>query len=387
MGLRLRLVRTLDEFTRLREPWNHLVAQSDAADVWMTHEWFRCWLQHFGDPAGLAILTGWRDGQLVAAAPMHIVREKRRGLPFRTLTFLASAISPPCNFLIEDRGDPTTLFDGILALDGWDVLETRDLDDAKRATGQWVEYLAGRRDLPYRLIPAQMRPFISTEAGWERYWASLSRSFRIHLKRGVGRLEKAESFTVERVDEHEAFVRVFGELVETSARSWKGSQGTDLKSRPNLQAFLLAFGAAFVDPAPFEAWILRIGGTMAAFDYYIRSGRTLALMRTDFDADFGYYSPGNGLRYHILTDLFARDAVWGYDMGGHARGYKLDWTTRTRQHQTVAVPRGVYGRLVVLLKHSTRLRRLAALAHGTRQRAARHGRVAAADPGGEDAAA
>jgi CelD/BcsL family acetyltransferase involved in cellulose biosynthesis len=141
------------------------------------------------------------------------------------------------------------------------------------------------------------------------------------------------------VDQPAPFTDIFGELVETSARSWKRTLSRDLKSRPDLQAFLLDFGGTMGDRAPFEVWILRIDGTVAAFDYYLRSRNTLSLMRTDFDPAFKYFSPGNNLRYHILADLFTRDRAWEYDMGGQAHPYKLEWADRIRPHHTVTVSR------------------------------------------------
>jgi CelD/BcsL family acetyltransferase involved in cellulose biosynthesis len=305
----------------------------------MSHEWFECWIRHFSHGDDLAILTSWRDGQLAAAAPMHLVREDRGGVSTRVLAFLSSSISPRCNFLVEDAGDAGPLFETMLQLDDWDLVETRDVEAGQPVTAQWLAYLAAQSRLPYRIDSGRMSPFLSTASGWDVYWASRSRSFRIHLERGRRRLAKARSVTMSRVDQAGPFADVFGELVETSARSWKRTLSTDLKSRPTLQAFLLDFGWAMRDPAPFEAWVLRIDGTVAAFDYYLRSPNTLSLMRTDFDPAFKYFSPGNNLRYQILIDLFARGRSWEYDMGGRAHAYKLDWADRIRSHHTVTVSR------------------------------------------------
>jgi CelD/BcsL family acetyltransferase involved in cellulose biosynthesis len=339
MGSTLQLMRTADEFRGLRSAWNELLADSDVDDVWMRHEWLDCWIKHFGNSDELAVLTSWRDGQLVAAAPMHVVREIRGGVETRVLTFLSSSISPRCNFLVKDVGEATDLFDGMLGLDNWDFVETQNVEDGKAITAQWLAYLAAQSQLPHRVDPGRLSPFLRTGSGWGVYWASLSRSFRTHLERGLKRLNRAKSFEVSRVDQPGPFARIFHELVETSARSWKRPLGRDLKSRPELQSFLLDFGGAMGDAAPFEAWVLRIDGAVAAFDYYLRSRTTLSLMRTDFDHDLKYFSPGNNLRYHILTDLFARDQNWEYDMGGRAHPYKLEWANQIRRHHTVVVSR------------------------------------------------
>jgi CelD/BcsL family acetyltransferase involved in cellulose biosynthesis len=338
MGSTLRLIRTLDQFRGLRSPWNEIVARTDMNDAWMRHEWFECWIKHFANCEDLAILTSWRDGQLAAAAPMHVVREDRGGASRRVLQFLSSSISPRCNFLVADVGDAADLFEAVLQLGDWDLVETRNLEASRRSTAEWVAYLA-QSDLLHRIDPGRMSPFLRTGPGWDVYWASLSRSFRTHLQRGLKRLEKATSVAVSRVDRYEPFVSIFDELVETSARSWKRAGGTDLGSRPQLQSFLLEFSGAIRDAAPVETWVLRIDGTVAAFDYYLRSGNTLSLMRTDFDVDLKYYSPGNNLRYHILSDLFARDEPWEYDMGGRAHAYKLEWAHQIRPHHTVVVSR------------------------------------------------
>ena len=110
----------------------------------MRHEWLDCWIKHFGNSDELAVLTSWRDGQLVAAAPMHVVREIRGGVETRVLTFLSSSISPRCNFLVKDVGEATDLFDGMLGLDNWDFVETQNVEDGKAITAQWLAYLAAQ---------------------------------------------------------------------------------------------------------------------------------------------------------------------------------------------------------------------------------------------------
>jgi len=100
------------------------------------------------------------------------------------------------------------------------------------------------------------------------------------------------------------------------------------------------FSRKAADLELFEVWILKINDRVATFNYYLKKGNRLSLIRSDFDLDFKYYSPGINLTFFLLKDLFERGGVWEYDMGGEAYAYKLEWTDKIREHIDITVGSG-----------------------------------------------
>jgi CelD/BcsL family acetyltransferase involved in cellulose biosynthesis len=111
---------------------------------------------------------------------------------------------------------------------------------------------------------------------------------------------------------------------------------------------------------------MRLDGRVIAFQIYLRYGRMVSEIRHDFDVAFGSYSPGKVLQMAVIRDLYGRDGVWEYDMGGNAYGYKLRWTSLIRPHIDLwAAGNGWYGRALMFGK-----RRVLPLLSGRRESAA-----------------
>ena len=363
----VRWIRSLEAFREQREPWNELVSHSDMDHAFMTHEWFAAWIHHLGDPRALSIGSVWSDGQLVAIAPMQVTRQRLKRIPVRTLDFLSSGIAPRCGFIAREPADLDPLFAALVRGRDRDVVVLRNLPAAVATSRRFLGLLQAERSALHRLTePGRRSPYVECRGDYDTYWRSLSKSLRQSVRTGTNRLVKrGHSSTIRRIDDGREFVAVFDRLLEISRRSWKGKMGSDLASRPELQAFYRDISLA--GRRLFEAWLLVVDGRIVAFDYYLVGRRSVSLIRTDFDPEFEFFSPGNHLRIALLQDLFARDGTWEYDMGGQCYPYKMRWASRIREHHDVVIAGGTLrGQMVLAAWHAVRSAR-AILTSGRRE--------------------
>jgi hypothetical protein len=300
MPLRTQLVRDLDAFAKLKQPWNELVTNTEVDHAYMRHEWFECWIKNLGRPRNLMIHTGWSEGQLAAIAPLQCGRQRFKGLPARTLSFLASGITPRCNFIVHESVKAQEFFEAIFRLPSYDLVYTMGMDADLCITHKYIEFLREHKTGKYAIEPGRRSPFLVTKTDWEEYRRLLPKQFRTNLNTGLNKLKRAaDSYQVIKVTDYRGLADVFKQLVETSAKSWKGQTETDLKATPAQLSFFKEFSRKTSDQQLYEVWLLRIDDKLAAFEYYLKGNRKLSAIRTDFDMSFKRYSPGHSLKVFV----------------------------------------------------------------------------------------
>jgi CelD/BcsL family acetyltransferase involved in cellulose biosynthesis len=117
-----------EQFAALAEEWAELYRAAPRATPFQTHHWLNAWWCAYGRPGRLLVsLVRDEDGQLVAAAPLHI---RHRG-PVRVLAPLGGSITDFTDVLVAEDLLPadqvprvaTALAGSLLAAGGWDVLD------------------------------------------------------------------------------------------------------------------------------------------------------------------------------------------------------------------------------------------------------------------------
>src|SRR5262245_23624727 len=93
--------------------------------IFTAYHWCGSWWRHLGREAGytLHIAVGRRDGRLVAVAPMAVAL--RKGL--RMLEWAAADVADYCDFLLEDGGGGTVIWDAIRKSRHYDLARLKDI--------------------------------------------------------------------------------------------------------------------------------------------------------------------------------------------------------------------------------------------------------------------
>lgn len=349
MGLIFRQISRFEDFQDLREEWNRLVKTTDVDHAFMRHEWFECWIKHLKPKSKIVIHTARENNRLVAIAPLQIIKQVRKRIPLRLLTFLRSSITPRSNFIIDDSIDSNLFFDSIFASDGWDVAEFRTVEVGIPITNKLLNYL--KHNKKYVIEDSLQSPYEIINTDWETYLKTRSDNYRADYRKCFNRLKKNGNGKILCINTYNEFEKYFDSLIRVSSRSWKVKGGTDLKSMPQFANFYKNFTYVGCNDKLFILYLLVVDNKVTAFNYYLMHNNRVVGIRSDYDNDFKYLMPGTLLHFKCLKDIIDTKEKWEYDLAGRASAYKLKLAKDIRKHIDITVGKpGFYGNFIMCLK-------------------------------------
>jgi CelD/BcsL family acetyltransferase involved in cellulose biosynthesis len=207
------------------------------------------------------------------------------------------------------------------------------------------------RTLWSRLVPAGLyahaaAPYVPTsEETWTSYVDSLHSKLRNNLKKGRRRAEHDGTLLFEVVRRPESLDSLLDELFEVEARSWKGKQGTAIKSASETEKFYRAVARRAMDQDSLFIFTLRLNDAVIAFDLCVAGATTMFALKTGYDQSVASrFSPGNLMRFRVLEFLFQEQQFRSYDFLGPSYPWKLEWTALTNTATSLEVyPRSLAG--------------------------------------------
>jgi CelD/BcsL family acetyltransferase involved in cellulose biosynthesis len=302
---------------RVTGEWDEATrGQSPLADA----AWIASFVAAFGERATIHAL---RDGdRLVSALPL--VRGGGK---------LARAwIS------LDNEHHPYWLASGTLDPGSAELMLDHVLDDA--------EYMFLRR-LPVRdptcvaLVEAAKRRGLPTvqleaEAGdarmvldgtWAEFRARLPKNFQRDLPRKQRQLEKMGALKLhEHVAPGPELDAALAECFEIETRGWKGTDGSPIQRDPRTLKFYRDLARELAARQRFVLYTLSLAGTLIAFEYCLRGGGHIEMLKLSFDPTYEKQSPGQVLRMMLLEREVERGAVRYYHLGRPSE-WKLRWAT------------------------------------------------------------
>ncbi len=90
-------------FISLEEEWNSLLEKCPNENVFLRHEWFRCWWEAFGKNKQLYIILVKDTGKIIGIAPLMISKDNYRGFPVKKLSFIKDDNTAHADFIIPER--------------------------------------------------------------------------------------------------------------------------------------------------------------------------------------------------------------------------------------------------------------------------------------------
>lgn len=284
--------------------------------------WLRCFWSAFGDEdKELSVLAARRDGRVVAIVPLL---QARRML--RTWSPVANFHSPSLVFAAESppAGAAAAVLEQLLQ-DG-DVLDIGPVPPGDGFCGALQE-AARSLGLPIVLDTAESDAVIELRGPWEQFRRSLSRNLQQSTARHHRQLEKFGVLAFDEVTGGARLPAVLEECFQLEAAGWKATHGSPILARQDTLRFYTNLAHQAADAGALAVYVLRLDGKPIAFEYCLRAGRRIDMLKISYAPDLARYSPGNVLRQMVLKGEIERGAITIYHMG-RASDWKLRWANR-----------------------------------------------------------
>ena len=329
----LEIVRELDRFLHLELSWNLLLGQSRHDELFLRHEWLRCWWKAFGKSSKLFVHVLRDGGNLLGAAPLMIRFGMYRGLPARVVSFMENHNTFRSDFLYAPGNDAFVDLVVRFLLQHraeWDLVELNNIPDDS-PTCERLLMATKKHGLFCHARPGLRSPFIEFEKCWSDYIASKSRKIKKTMNNWRNRLSRRGNTEFEEVRDFGDPDRRLDRLFQISEVSWKGAHGRSMGGDRKNRLFFRLLNRVAVERKWLHIWLLRLDGRPVAFEYHLRYNGTELGLRSDFDENLRDVSPGSNLDAYIVQRLF-EEKIHKYDMGGGCDPYKVRWTDNCRRH-------------------------------------------------------
>jgi CelD/BcsL family acetyltransferase involved in cellulose biosynthesis len=299
--------------------WDELADRVEAGPF-LRPGWFEAWLRAFERDKEPRVLTGRRDGRLVAAVPVFT----RRGLVVSPTNWH----TPAFDAVAVDESAARDLARELVRRAS-SRLDLSFLDAAQPFGETCLEAaeVAGRRVI---CRPVLRSPYVDLSGDFEAYEAQLETKYRREMKRRRRRLEELGTLELGFTDGRTGLASQLSEGFAIEGSGWKEERGTAIASRPETEGFYGDVASWAADRGWLQLGFLRLDGRAIAFAYLLVADRVMHVVKVGFDPEYRKFAPGSLLTRAAIRRAFDQ-GLSRYDFLGQEDRYKLDWTSDVRE--------------------------------------------------------
>lgn len=332
----VRIIDEFSEFLLLESSWYSLAQSSAELCPMLTFGWLCAWWKTFGSSLCMHVITIWDGELLIGALPLAIRQNKY--IFFRRKILIGWVNTWVDRYLwLEHKDYPDAHRNILNYLDenkkNWDELHLQRQPVGSQQAAALVSYFnAGS----YAVIHQDdlLSPTMILPNTYEEIIAELSPAFRQSLKRKIKLVEKRNDIQmwIARDAECKQAIR------DISLETWQHQMGTSMVATPELESFFDKDIQSASAENNLLVAIMTVDGEFAAFEFNIRCGEKLYNLKLGYKSKYANLSPGVVLKNFLLKWLFEntqQGKFVEYDLMGTTEDYKLNWTKRIRQHQSV----------------------------------------------------
>ncbi|MGC5563142.1 GNAT family N-acetyltransferase [Streptomyces sp. FR-108] len=253
------------EFGRLAEQWGRLYRRCGTATPFQSHAWLHSWWLSYGTPGRLRLVLVRDGADLVAAAPLMLVRQ-----PWPSLVPLGGSISDFGDVLIEDgeRADraAAALAEGLARAARTALIDFREVRPGGAVERLYASWRGPRRQVPDSLcleLPAvpmdDLIGRLATAKAQQRVRAKLRKLSTLGVERRAVR-----------PDEVDAALR---RLLELHRLQWQGRKVTTEHLQDRFAEHLIRSVGPMVRAGDAVVTEFRVEGTVVAVDLTLLSDR------------------------------------------------------------------------------------------------------------------
>ncbi|MGW0573301.1 GNAT family N-acetyltransferase [Streptomyces tauricus] len=263
--LRTELCTDEREFGRLTEEWGRLYRNCGTATPFQSHAWLHSWWLSYGTPGRLRLVLVRDGADLVAAAPLMLVRQ-----PWPALVPLGGSISDFGDVLIEDgeRADraASALADGLAAAARTALIDFREVRPGGAVERVYASWRGPRRQVPDSLcleLPAlpmdDLIGRLATAKAQQRVRAKLRKLSALGVERRAVRPDEVDT--------------ALRRLLELHRLQWQGRKVTTEHLQDRFAEHLIRSVGPMVRAGDAVVTEFRVDGTVVAVDLTLLSER------------------------------------------------------------------------------------------------------------------
>lgn len=324
-----RLIRGEAEWEALAGDWERLLTAVGGESALQSQGFLRCWWRHMGRSLEPWIVTTWRAGELVAAAPLQRAHRRIWGREYRVLEFMGMPNELLRPALLAAPGDQAAL-EAVLEMiaaraDEWELLQ---LDELPRTSWQWpvLESWARRHGFRHRARDFHPCPYLVKTDTWETYLETKSAHFRRRLGQAQRRLARAGALRYDVATSAGELAAAVETFFAVESRSWKArkemASGADGSYREFCRELLTDAGHRHAG----HAIVQRLDGQPTAATIGLALDGVYYSLQIAHDEAYGRYSPGTLLEAFELEWFFAQPGLRRYEFLGGTVFNKRRWT-------------------------------------------------------------
>jgi CelD/BcsL family acetyltransferase involved in cellulose biosynthesis len=332
-------ITSLQEFESLGSMWTDLTAQIDEPSPFLSHEWFQCCLEGFGEGKQLRIILVRDESRLIAVAPFWQYDETKRGIRHRVIGFVSSLDTPFVDLIVLPKERERAL---IAILDylikrqrrSWDLLVANQWP-TESPNFRLLTHLLNRSDSRHFSGISSVTPYLSIAGDWDSFLSTRSQRFRKTYRNNVNRIKKLGDIEVQCIRRDDQKVHL-AEMFAVAERGWKQEEGIGMASATSVKRFFARLTEVASARNWLLMWILRVQGAPVATEYDLVWADRVYALRSDFDESYREASPGAYLEYQVLQWMF-KEGYRAYFTGPGLNAYKLRWTEQTQENRVVNI--------------------------------------------------
>jgi len=362
------IIDNFDDFISASEQWDILACKCEDSFPFMCHDWFKVWLNNFGDNKKLNMLIFSDEAGLLSIVPLMKIDEKYRGCKIKILETIGNTYSPFGLFIFNSKiynqanKSIEAFFSCLFKMpdSSWDVLKLDSIPEESDFYTCLTNFLT-ENHLPFIKYSCFGDWYQNDiDCTGDEFLAHLPEKIRKDLQYCKRRLEREGNLefrviaATKHLEDHlDAYYGVYG-------RSWQKQE----RIGPSFHRDLARVAAE-------RGWLrlafLFHNDVPLAAQFWIVSGSTAYILKTVYDQDYKKYSPGKILTSEMFKYVIDVDGVTAVDYVQGDEDYKKDWTPKRRERRGIlvynATVRGrclsfVDRKIVPFVNGNSRLRRL-----------------------------
>jgi len=324
LPLTIDVIQELDGLSGLADEWNRLASRFKTP--LLRHEWFTSCAEAFCPPGKLSIMVGREEGEIVVIAPL--VSNPSFGV--RRLEILGTAVLGELSgFLYKDDRSLADLMNVILASrrpllfrgllsDSPEIRCLKEVRHSRLSYGESAEFAS---------------PWVPVSTSWEKFYPTISSSWRSTLRRAQRRAEEIGPVQYEFVTPTpETLGQYLPEMFRVESAGWKSRTGTALQASAVLSRFFHGYATSAARLGMLQFAFLRIGGKPVAAQFLIVYGGRLWVLKVGYDEAYSRCSPGILLMHRVVQYAFEQ-SFEAFEFLGANEPWTGIWKPELHRHE------------------------------------------------------